>query len=179
MEVQSIWPSFEQDELGAREIAQRLSNLSEALENHCRNINNGGCCVIAAITGMALLRLHVEVEVVPVAGVAPAKIRNYVNDNTSPSEWENNGLDLGHLGLRFKLEGCVYYWDSEGFHGNDGDPYHKFRRSPKEFGSGLRIEEACSISLLTGRGWNKMFNREQIPLMTHLVFSCVILGLKP
>lgn len=167
-----------------RELKRRLRRLQRAL-SVVPCINYGGCGVMAAITGEALRKLGVEVEVVTIGnrwdwserGLPAAEVRQNVHNNEDPEEWDDNGLDRGHLAVRFKTGGRVHTWDSEvmyrtgRYFGDDKYP------SAGKFGEGLTIEEAKAITR-TGKGWNSTFERKHIPLMRHLVKHHLELGLQ-
>lgn len=166
------------------ELKRRLRRLQRAL-SVVPCINYGGCGVMAAITGGTLRKLGVEAEVVTIGnclyedfgGRAAAHIRSNVYDNTDPHEWDDNGLDRGHLAVRFKLGGRVHTWDSDAMYRTGRYFGENKYPSAGKFGEGLTIEEAKAITK-TGAGWNSTFNRRHIPMLRHLVKHHLELGLQ-
>ena len=166
------------------ELKRRLRRLQRALSG-IPSINYGGCGVMAAITGEALRKLGVEVEVVTIGstwrgdegGQPAARVRQNVYNNEDTEEWDANGLDRGHLAVRFKAGGRVHTWDSEVMYRTGRYFGYAKYTSAGKFGEGLTIEEAKAITK-TGKGWNSKFRRKHIPMMRHLVKHHLELGLQ-
>lgn len=156
-----------------RELLARLRRLKRVASSHVSNINYGGCGVMAAIVGAELRKLGVEVEVATVGnrwddsdrGLPAAKVRDNVFNIADTYEWDENGLDRGHLGVRFKSGKRVYCWDTDA----GLTPPSRIGRWPAagKFGEGLTVDE-CKALASKQQGWNSDFNRRNIPLLRHL-----------
>jgi len=131
--------------------------------SHIHDMNLGGCGVFAYIVGEELKKIGWEVEIVtPSYGGIPSKVRRHVKNN-SPEEWSNNGLSRNHLAVRFKTpKGVVYTYDSDRLD-KGGSKFGWFEYDCEyPFGEGLTVEETKEMCK-TGKGWNRTFNRKQIP----------------
>ena len=162
-------------------LKRRLRRLSRALNTQTRDINRGGCGVMAGIVGEILELWGIPVEVVtPVDEdwvTSPKEARERLQDeywggNWTAEDWDATGLYRGHLAVRFVLGGKLYTWDSDGLIKSDkyfgrlecGEPSHV---ADYPFGDGLTVQECIEISC-TPEDWNSKFDRRQIPLMREL-----------
>ena len=162
----------------ADDLRQRLDSLGDAITTHVDSPNYGGCGVIAGCVGRALQKLDVLCEVVtPVAcGREPASaVRANVTNPGSAKDWDRNGLSRSHLAVRFRYDGTTYCWDSNGLY-EGGDKFGHYSTTA-EFGDGLTVSECVKISSRQA-GWNRDFDRRQIPLIKHLVQHHLLYGLE-
>ena len=167
-------------------MRRKLRKLSAALKAHgMYDINHGGCGVMAGIVGEILESLGVPVEVVTSShcGCSPAKARRRLywdiedehDVRWDNSAWDSAGVNRSHLAVRFMLGRDMYTWDSDGliksgkYFGRDdcGKPTH-YAKYP--FGEGMTVAECVYISSC-GQGWNRTFNRRQIPQMREIVYQ--------
>ena len=164
------------------ELKRRLRRLSRALNTQTRDVNWGGCGVMAGIVGKILELLGVPVEVITPAeeawGMSPKEVRErieYWGENWTAEDWDANGLNRGHLAVRFKLGRDLYTWDSDGLIKSDkyfgrcedgSTPYC----ADYPFGEGMTVQECIEISS-TPNGWNSTFDRRRIPLMRRLAYQ--------
>lgn len=135
------------------------------------NLNYGGCCVFAVIVGEELRRLSIEPRIVVKGGfyIAPPSIeldevRPVITNVEDAIEWNRNGVEFGHVGLRFQLDnGITYLYDSTG-PAKEGDHmqlYSLYRGT-------LSLEDG---KLLAGNwhNWNRMFDRDCVPTIRKVV----------
>lgn len=160
------------------DILQSLRELAEDITRKIKNPNYGGCGVIAGLVGMQLQRMGVVVDIVTPDGkyvwdgVPASEIRHLVRDETDPEDWDSNGLNRGHMAVRFLYNGVVHTWDSDGIHpegaqgwfGKEGD------RTDSKLGEGLTPTETLRM-VSNPEGWNSTFNRKQIPKIENLVMK--------
>lgn len=133
--------------------------------------------------GEALQKLGIPCEVVTPgsgwrAGRTAAEARNNVSNVANPREWDRNGLDRGHLALRFRLGRRTYTWDSDAMHRSsmrfgklwDGGAAYT---SAGKWGTGLTVEE-CKAMSSTRDGWNSDFKRKHIPAMRRITKTVLL-----
>lgn len=167
-----------------KELLARLRRLKRAANANVSSINYGGCGVMASIVGAELLKLGLtEVEVATIGsawpdsdvGMPACKVRDNVRNAANTDEWDENGLDRGHMAVRFRApNGRVYSWDSdEGI--TPPTKVGRWRAAGK-LGEGLTVAEAKLLAS-SAAGWNSTFNRRQIPLLRHLARHHLGLGL--
>lgn len=153
------------------EIVRRLRKLSQAITTHIKRPNNGGCAVVAGIVAGHLEKLGVMVEVVTPCGWGSqpaAKVRAAVSDTKDPYDWSNNGLSRTHLAVRFRSGKRTYTWDSDGLkYGAGTFGEDREYSTTAKFGDGLSVKECMAIAS-SRAGWNRSFDRKQIPLIKHL-----------
>ncbi len=172
-------------------MRRKLRKLSAALQAHgVRDINWGGCGVMAGIVGEILELLGVPVEVVTPNdyGCSPAEARQRLywnieaeNEAENDGRWDNSawdsaGVSRSHLAVRFLLGRDMYTWDSDGLIKSDkyfgrrldgGEPLHV---ADYPFGEGMTVAECAYISSIP-QDWNSMFDRRQIPQMRELAYQ--------
>ena len=153
-------------------LRDALERLGDRLHCEVEYVNHGGCGVVAAEVGKQLTRLGIECDVATggYSSTLPAAVvRDDVFDHDDPLAWDAAGLGRGHLAIRFPLDGIPYTWDSNGF-APDSAPYLGGSEWEKngEFGTGLTVAEADRLNK-GQRGWNRTFDRKQIPVIRDLV----------
>ena len=168
------------------ELKRRLRRLSRALNTKTKDINWGGCAVMAGIVGEILELWGIPVEVVTHAvdycGVSPATARHGLyfwkvkkGGRLDNKAWDGEGLIRSHLAVRFKLGADTYTWDSDGLIKSD-----KYFGRLKDgstsycadypFGDGMTVAECVHIGSMPD-DWNYIFDRGQIPLMRELAYQ--------
>jgi hypothetical protein len=129
------------------------------------NLNQGGCCVYAALVARELSN-----RMIPVKGLITTfdpgslsldVVRQRVNNN-SLFEWKENSVSFYHVGLEFTLEKKTFRYDSNGVVSSrarllDCLPY-KGRLTVNE------LED-----LADDNDWNRCFNRQNIPAIRLMV----------
>lgn len=98
---------------------------------------------------------------------APAQVRHLIDDPSDVWEWEDNGVSLGHVAVRFRLNGRVYTWDSDTGPLARVTMFGASYRAPA-WGLGMTAEEARALADRPD-GWNTYFDRAQIPYIETLV----------
>lgn len=171
-----------------REILRRLRAIQPELQA-IPELNYGGCAVVAAAVAGALEKLGVPVEVVSTAysdSAVPANARavlmlaGHEPTRTGNYAWDDAGLYRSHLGVRFKLYGVLWTWDSTALlrTAHSFGAYAEYYYGPQEtigsslcdypFGKGLTVAEAQALADDT-EGWNSRFNRKRIPKVRGIV----------
>jgi hypothetical protein len=148
-------------------LVRHLNALGKEVNAAYRYINCGGCCVYASLVATELKKLGVEVHGIVGSWYAePSKnidnIRPLVKKGF-PSEWGENGVYFGHVGLEFKIRGKVKHYDSNGVSAPKGKIMglllYDGRMLPKEL----------KVLASTSEGWNTQFDRRHIPDIRQLV----------
>lgn len=163
------------------DLLKRLRKLSKAITAQIEYVNCGGCGIVAHLVAEELQAHDRMVEVVTPCGdwrgLPAAEARRSVTKPNSPRDWDSNGLSRTHLAVRFRSGGKTYTWDSDGTlcrasaFGADAE-YSTTAR----FGDGLTVAEAKAICK-PQTGWNRRFDRKQVPLLRHLVAHYLRYGL--
>ena len=154
-------------------VLTQLGKISKQVAN-ISNVNHGGCCVFAAAVAKQLQELKLVDDVRLRVGnpnsddpysVRFDEVRTNATD-TTPHEWNGQGVEFGHVIVEFTYDGIVYHYDTSGIHGADTeDPSFNFTL----YADALTIEEA---TLLASVGqWNTSFDRKHIPKIHQIVNS--------
>lgn len=149
-----------------------LERLGDDIANDVACVNHGGCGVVAAEVGKQLTRLGIECDIA--TGGYPeclpaALVRDEVMDHSDPLAWDAAGLGRGHLAVRFRLGDEFYTWDTNGFAPDSADVLGGSDWCKNgEYGTGLTVAEADAMNRKQ-RGWNRTFDRRQIPTIRKLV----------
>jgi hypothetical protein len=157
-------------------IIAKLDLLGKEALRRYPYLNNGGCCVYAAMIVQALHKHKINATGIVASFsadyVGPAvsidTVRETITRN-SHKQWNKNGVRFSHVGVEFEYADRVRtvkkHYDTAGVRDAsnqlDGVPIYKGR---------LTIVE---LKALAGRkdGWNDMFDRKQIPELRKLVKS--------
>ena len=151
------------------DLIANLNSLGMDVNAKYRSINYGGCAVYAAIVGKELQALGVEVKVLVGGGwssnpaVSVDEARKNVKKIGRKTDWHENNISFGHVGLEFFWKRRKYHYDSNGAHKPqktlDGSTIHKGR---------MTLEE-CTAIAAEPQGWNTSFNRRQIPALRRMI----------
>lgn len=157
----------------SRRLRRILAGIGERITNEIRNPNCGGCGVIAAAVADKVAAMGVPVEVVTPrwwkARPAPvAVVRKLQDKGMNNHAADMAGLDRAHLAVRIRVGRRAFIWDSDGIY-----PSNAFGRSHRyecryRFGRGLPVEAAKALAA-DPSGWNRAFNRRQIPKIHKIV----------
>lgn len=143
----------------------RLDDLGRRVNFLFPKINNGGCCVFAALVTAELQRLGINARGI-VATYNPEKhidkVRPKVSSNTL-DEWENNGINFTHVGVEYEIDGTVKHYDSNGVRDCGKKLMHWYIYKGR-----LLLEEMKELSR-TGRGWNPSFKRKDVPALKRII----------
>lgn len=152
-----------------RKLRRRLRNLAKQADARWPTLNRGGCCVFAAAVATELERLGVKHEVI-VPGTKYTDLNELRPDNNTVSGWNDMGVGFSHVGVRLKLNGQWYTYDSEaplvpgkykfgiGYH---GEPYTAAK-------GGLTATEATDLAD-ERHSWNWEFPRQAVPFIRQFV----------
>jgi hypothetical protein len=132
--------------------------------NH-HEINAGGCCMFAGLLASYLEKVggaKTRVRVVDwyTDEDAIKKARPKVKRNT-PAEWNEHGVHFNHVAVEFIYKGNVYHIDARGI-------TTEKRRRFTFLKDGLTVKEATELGS-TQRGWNRCFDRREIPAIKRRV----------
>jgi hypothetical protein len=147
-----------------------IQEIGHRIAEHIPFINHGGCCVYAAI-----LADRLQEHGIPVWGrVADSWCAsvNTARDNAaknnisleSVSDWNRAGLSFCHVFLQFVLDGEHYSHDTDNI----------VSGNPKSFANHTVQDGYLSVTELKTLaasvcGWNRVFNRDQIPTIQAMV----------
>ena len=143
-----------------------LQTLARTINQNIVNVNNGGCCVFAALVSERLKDFYdVNVNVYGYnIGVSIDDARSTIKKQTL-SEWNNKGVNFGHVVVEYKdKRGIKREYDSTGNHKADGSICYEYNKTEGH----LTLKET---KILASRkaGWNKSFDRKQIPTMKRII----------
>lgn len=147
-------------------LIRELNKLAKNINKDTHNVNCGGCCVVASEVAKFLHKL-VPTRIVLLNSFwgGPNKdlnaIRNKVSDPLVMKEWYRNDIDFAHVIVEFDWRGKTYMFDSEGL---CTDGKWKLRAHQGE----LTLDEALAFAA-SEEGWNRRFNRDQIPIIKNHV----------
>ncbi len=151
------------------DLIDHLNALGSTVNSKYPKINYGGCAVFASIVGQELLKMGVHTSIIvggdrwTLDGADIDKARTKVNNIGKKTEWRDNGIGFGHLGLEFYWKRKKYHYDSNGAHKPgkklDGVALYKGR---------FTVEE-CTAVANEPEGWNHEFDRKQIPALRRMV----------
>ena len=146
-------------------LIPKLEELAHTIDDQISKVNRGGCCVVAS-----LVALHLQ-HVVPVRGVvfdewgrsnqSIDEVRPLIHNNNK-SEWNDNGVNFGHVKVEFDYGGTTYQFDSDGVTLVDHNTI-----DCDQIPGYLNVDEL--IYLAADTGWNSWFNRDQIPKLHSLI----------
>lgn len=151
-------------------IIDKLNTLGYKAEEEFSNLNYGGCCVFASLVADRLAELGIEaggVVAMDFGGRAPNidKARSNVHDESDGDEWEENGVKLSHVGIKFQLGGKTLLFDS------DGVQEMRERNSLAGYDviNGVFTRDELRALADNSWNWNYSFDRGQIPKLAELV----------
>ena len=170
--------TIEEEEMATKQLIKMLNELGKDAEQHLKNLNSGGCAVFAAHVGYALkYRAGLSNVVIRIGNpwaddesdlVSVDEVRNNVHPNANASQWDSAGLIFGHVILEFvtgKTKKKLRHYDSSGVTGASN--------VTNNFGFNLHpgymtVEEGLQIASEQD-GWNRCFDREQIPQLIQII----------
>ena len=151
-------------------VLNSLVKLGNEIDDSTTFINDGGCCVFAALVGKQLQKyLPVRIRSC-YSHYADAngktsinKIRNKIKKNRT-LEWESNGIYFDHVIIEFRYKGKSYFYDASGI-SEASDQEHTF---------GLRVHKGFfsvsdALKFAKENTWNHLFDRSQIPEIKEMV----------
>lgn len=148
-------------------IIEKLDELGEVVSDLYPNINNGGCCVFAAMVVNELQKQGIKASGIVIDSGARSSIhidevRPLIKTNTV-NEWQNNGVFFWHVAVEFTMGNKKHHYDTGGVkkatNAFGGIPVYKGR---------MKLEEMKSIAARQP-GWNPAFRRKDIPAIRKLV----------
>lgn len=141
-----------------------IAKLCKQINDRYLYINDGGCCVFAAILGHHMQKMFpTKVRVESEAGVNISRIRRQLSANTL-QEWTFHDVWFDHVVLEVTIEGETLLLDSRGF-----VPHAEY----KSIVCGPILDGHISVAdaqqLANETDWNDMFDRKHIPTIKHTV----------
>jgi len=141
-----------------KEILSLRTFLAGVHKKH-QYINWGGCCVFAGILGKHLAAVgKVRVRVINSMWDGERnldEVRKKVRKNEC-AEWNRHGVGFSHVVIEFAYKRRYYIIDSEGIRVLTNNLDSRYVEGA------LTVEEARELGS-TPRGWNSIFNRDEIP----------------
>jgi len=158
-------------------IITKLDLLGKEVLRRYPEINNGGCCVYAAMIVAALHKHKIKASGIVASwraeklnsiGSSIDSVRSNITKNTY-TEWNKNGVNFSHVGVEFEYKARIRtakrHYDANGCHpvssALDGMVIYKGR---------LTLGELRELAG-TKKGWNDSFDRKDIPELRKLVNS--------
>jgi hypothetical protein len=146
----------------------QLQSLADDVLEKYPNINSGGCCVFAAHVAQELQH-HFKVRIIAFSNNGNKNniddIRPLIKKNV-PTEWRDNGCAFNHVVVEIMdNKGIVWNYDACGIFPDDGS-ICTFERLQGY----LTIKEALELAN-SKPGWNKVFNRRDIPAIRKLILN--------
>lgn len=143
-----------------------LNKLARDILDAFPDINNGGCCVFAALIAKQLQHYY-PVRILAF-GKKPTTSIDYARSKVKKNncrEWGRNDIDLYHIVVEFCDEdGVFYHYDTTGVHNSLGSIREDLKKIPGSFA----IQEACELAS-DFRGWNTDFDRRNIPNIDKVI----------
>lgn len=166
------------DDMSTKKLLKMLNELGKEAELRIESLNSGGCAVFAAHVGYYLkyragikdVKLRVGNSWADEESEIPSveEARNNVHPNANASEWSAAGLSFGHVIIEFttgKVKRTSCHYDSKGVTGRSNVTNNfGFSLHP----GSMTVEEGLQIASEQD-GWNRMFNREQIPTLINII----------
>lgn len=154
-----------------RKLRRRLRKLAHAAEAQFPYLNYGGCCVFAAAVATELERHGVRHEVIT-TGSTFTDLRELRPESNTVDAWNSMGVGFGHVGVRMKLHGKWFTYDSarplmpgKRWFGEMAYSYGPFHAAV----GGLTAAEATELADENG-AWNPEFcHRVNTPLVREMV----------
>jgi hypothetical protein len=155
-------------------VLVKLNVLADEVSNQIERVNNGGCAVYAAHVGYHLKYIRGLKDVVLRVGDycsddgnrSIESFRKKVKSNAAPRDWNRAGVYFGHVILEFRYRGKLYHYDSAGgvVRASDVTVLNEYPL----YDGHMTVEEGLAIASVS-EGWNKMFDRKQIPKLIKLI----------
>ena len=152
-----------------RKSFKELRTFIRKMHNAYDNMNYGGCCVFAGLVAPHIEKMHPSTRVRVIEFGAECEDTNIDDSRTdgkyglnTMSDWCDGGISFYHVVIEFDYRGKTYLLDSEGIVDAE-DYYDQTGLSP--YGGNMTIKETQYIAR-SKRGWNDMFNRDNIPSLT-------------
>lgn len=95
-----------------RNIRRRLRRLAKDAHASYPYLNYGGCCIFAGAVASELEKHGVRYEVIS-TGNTHMNLNELRPPSNTVDAWHDMGVSFGHVGVRMKLRGKWYTYDSE------------------------------------------------------------------
>jgi hypothetical protein len=155
------------------DILKQLNALAKKVQNTYPYVNNGGCCIHAAMVAKALQKHGIDAKGIVASHYAGSwrgvdmtieEARTNLRRNTV-YEWDKNGISVCHIGIEFMYEGKLRHYDSNGVHVRrnrlDGLRIYKGR---------MELKDLAALARSRG-GWNTRWDRKNNNGLQELVTS--------
>lgn len=148
-------------------VLRLIKTIGKDIESRYKDVNFGGCGVVALHLGRGLESIGVPCEVVVMSReeVYTDEVLSYKQENGRTC-FEGMGAEFGfdynHILIKFKSRGRTYFADSEGV-------YSSFSEAVEAFGADQRYEvygvglDDLEQEVKVKGNWNTRFQRKQIP----------------
>lgn len=152
-------------------IIRQLNLLGEEVNNRFPSINAGGCAIYAAIIIAALKKHGIPARAIVAshnakpfnsAGIPLTEYATNIKNGTH-EEWGGYGVDFAHVGVEFEINGVRKHYDSNGVTRAKSKLYiWPIYKGGIEYNILRKVVKDQA-------GWNKEFNRKDIPALRRLV----------
>lgn len=95
-----------------RKMRRMLRTLAHKAHAEFPRLNYGGCCVFAAAVATELEKHGIRHEVIT-CGYRELDLNEVRPERNTVEAWNDMGVGFGHVGIRLKLKGQWYTYDSE------------------------------------------------------------------
>lgn len=149
------------------------NNLCNDVTKTVNNISSGGCGIFALLLENKLSKLSyvsnitfkVWDPILPKRSISKVRKKVPFSERDKASSWCNKGIRLYHIIISFKYNNTIYYCDSSGI-----VDIRQYRR--KVHRGALSLKE-LSAFVNDATIWNKLFNREDVPLLQNMIYTWV------
>jgi len=157
---------------------QQVNNVLKHLNTNFSRINSGGCGAMAHILGRNLEKVGYTVRIAIYSGWGNApkhntslsiirrRLRSTPRSEWSLQLWDDVGIGWGHVWAEFFIDDEWFSIDSTGIETVKEDTGHG--RWGKPLMERLSIEDLALVAYRCS-GWNRAFDRNQIPAMAKFV----------
>jgi hypothetical protein len=145
-------------------VINRVNQLCSDVDNSISYLNWGGCAVFAAFMGQCL-EAYGDVKIA-IGSMNDVDSLDDVRENLEANVlqcWNDAGVDFTHVIVEFSYNGVKYHIDSSGAHPPDIQTHVGQWSIPKG-----RLSVSEITALAADGGWNKRFDRVQIPKMKKM-----------
>lgn len=149
-----------------------LSILGQLLNSEISNINRGGCCVVASMIA-PLLDRHFPTRIrvfgwdyEETAGIDLTDVHKELTINNT-TEWNKKGVFFSHVVVEFTHRRQTYQMDTDRVHRcKDVAMYPEYVAYDGDLSFQAAIDLANDCT-----GWNRAFNRGDIPHMQQIIHT--------
>ncbi len=159
-------------------IIEGLNTLAREANEAFPDLNSGGCAVFASIVANVLQSRFAITSVGVVAdsfgggaNIEEARERIPADKRGKVREWNRNGVQFGHVALEFQHDGATWIYETEAGAVLEKSPAVYLVHKYWEITHGRLTMAEIDALASEQEGWNRMFDRDEIPAIKRLVES--------